>query len=319
MNYLVQRQKRATVIVAIVVVCACGLASCNQVLADSWGTVLLRDDFNSSGTPNPSTWVVNRPGQDESFLGRSHFPNPLSPNYASLLPHVAGGSCVIEHHLYDPYYSGALLGGEIHSVMQFDPTRDYRFEARVKCDGYPNGLVTSFFTYGWDEAECDELDYEFLSNKTNDNTTYPNGDPVQTNTWNETQESPQLVPVAGLDLTQWNTFRLYWRPGESVQWTWLDPVNGETVLRTETVNNLPDEPMSLYFNFWAPTASWGAAYSASLQPVDNPGADQTCSYQIDYVEVCVPEPSTLGLLVAGSVAAGWMAMRRRIARDRNKR
>ena len=40
-----------------------------------------------------------------------------------------------------------FLGGEIHTVMQFEPNRAYRFEARVKCNSYSNGLVTSFFTY----------------------------------------------------------------------------------------------------------------------------------------------------------------------------
>jgi hypothetical protein len=71
--------------------------------------------------------------------------------------------------------------------------------------------------------------------------------------------------------------------------------------------------MSLYFNFWAPTSSWGDAYDAGLQPVSTPEQDQVCGYQIDYVEVCVPEPGMIGLLATAGLAAALIAMRRRKA------
>ena len=45
--------------------------------------------------------------------------------------------------------------------------------------------------------------------------------------------------------------------------------------------------MSLYFNFWAPTADWPKAYDASLKP-DQQDNGVKYEYFIDYVEVRVP-------------------------------
>ncbi len=232
---------------------------------------------------------MNHPGQFWWVQGRTQFPDPGTTT--GPFPSVAGGICTIEHHLYNPWdlaeVNVAFLGGEIRSVREFEPDRVWRIEARVKSDAYPDGLVTSFFSYGFDGSNADELDFEFVSNATNDATTWPAGDPVLTNTWNETIEKPEYVAPAGLDLTEWNTFRIYWDPiARRVDWTWLDPVHGETWLRSETVASaVPDEAMQVYFNFWAPAASWADAYSASLQPVSDPGQNEIHHYSIDWVEV----------------------------------
>ncbi|NOT00652.1 MAG: family 16 glycosylhydrolase [Phycisphaerales bacterium] len=223
---------------------------------------------------------------------------------------MENGILVIEHHLFNPYdlpfddetVPRTFLGGEIHTVQEFDPSMSYCIEARVISHASPNGLVTSFFTYGYDSGRSDEIDFEFLSNKTNDDTTYPGGDPLLTNPWNESHQCPECVIPAGLDLTKWNTFRIYWYPqpdakcpaGGCIQWWWLDPVNGETWLRTEEVDScVPDEPMALYFNFWAPCYTgwgngcgpWDEAADANLQPVNTVGQNQIYRYEIDYVEV----------------------------------
>jgi hypothetical protein len=180
-----------------------------------------------------------------------------------------------------------FLGGEIRTVMQFAPDRAYRFEATVRCFTYPRGLDSSFFLYGWDGAHSDEIDIELISNRTNDNVTYPDGDPVLTNPWNESRQKPVYVVPAGLDLSQWNTFRIYWYPAwHRVDWTWLDPVHGETLLRRETSTSaVPDETMALYFNFWAPADSWPDAYDAGLQPAQTADQDQVVTYHIQRVDV----------------------------------
>jgi hypothetical protein len=164
----------------------------------------------------------------------------------------------------------------------------YRCEARVRNNGYSNGVVTSFFLYGYDGTNSDEIDFEFVSKQVNDEASYPNGDPVLTNPWNESSQNPQYVAPAGLDLSEWNTFRIYWHPGERVEWTWLDPVNGETTLRIETnTPHVADEAMALYCNFWAPTASWGEAHDVNLHPATNAAGNEVWRYDIDYVEVRV--------------------------------
>lgn len=289
------------------VACACVLVPYAQCFAGSWARVF-RDDFDSpvDGMPDPNKWVVNHPGEWWWIQGRTHFPDPNSTD--GPFPRVEDGVCIIEHHLYNPYDLGSpnttFLGGEIHTVMEFEPNRSYRFEAKVKCYSdncssdehpcvsYPNGLVTSFFLYGYDGSRSDEIDFEFLSNKMNDDANYPDGDPVLTNGWNESHQCPEYVVPEGLDLTEWNTFRIYWYPDlRLIDWTWLDPINGETWLRTEAADScVPDELMALYFNFWAPTEDWREAYDPNLQPVDDPNQNEICGYEIDYVEVRVRAP-----------------------------
>ena len=263
-----------------------------QVPGSQWDSVIFRDDFAAPDISGDD-WVINNPNSDWwAPLGRTFFPCPTH-HLGDPFPHIENDACVIEFHKYNHRHLGTpkttFLSGEIHTTMEFAPDRDYRFEARVKSNRSPNGLVTSFFLYGYDGANADEIDFEFVSKKTNDDASYPDGDPVLTNTWNETRERPQYVTNDGFDLAEWNTFRIYWYPDvHRVEWTWIDPAAGETLLRTETnAFFIPNEPMSLYFNFWAPSATWGDAYDAGLQPAQEPGGNDIYTYEIDYVEVRV--------------------------------
>ena len=289
------------------------------------GAPLFRDDFEIDGMPDPSKWVINHPGECWWVMGRTHFPCPEVGWTPGNFPVVEDGHLLIKHHLYNPYHLGTpkwtFLGGEVHTVMEFDPNEAYRFEARVRLNPgdspyvpHPDGLVTSFFLYGYDGSKSDEIDHEFVSKWINDDVTWPNGAPVLTNTWNESFQKPIVVAPEGLDLTQWNTFRIYWDPGERVEWTWLDPLNGETSLRTETdVSFIPDEPMALYFNFWAPCYTgwghgcgpWDDAADSELQPVDFLAENEISAFEIDYVSVVrnpPPVPALRGwgiVLLAG--------------------
>ena len=330
-------------IILILVACTCILLNCAQAFGDSWDSVVFREDCDADGMPDPSKWVINHPPNWWWVMGRTHFPNPDPWLPTSEFPVVTSGVCRIKHHLYNPYDGGnpntTFLGGEIHTFMEFEPNRSYRFEARVRFNPgdppyvpCPNGVVASFFLYGYDGSKSDEIDFEFLTNQMNDDENYPNGDPVFLNTWDESLQKPQClcldcIPPAGLDLTEWNTFRIYWYPDEPcVEWWWLDPVNGWTLLRVETDPAfVPDESMALYFNFWASTAAWPCAYDAGLQPVNDPGENQKCAYEIDYVEVrassVVPALSARGvilffiLLVMGASVG---VIRRRVIKRRMK-
>ncbi|MHC4757731.1 MAG: family 16 glycosylhydrolase [Planctomycetota bacterium] len=260
---------------------------------EAWGEVIFREDFETpeGQMPDPNVWVVNDPNDWWRLQGRSFFPSPVYHPDAPL-PRVENGVCVIEHHHYNPWHLGfpktTFIGGEIHTIRQFEPNISYLFEARVRCDpNDPNGLVTSFFTYGYDGSKSDEIDFEFLSNMINDNLNDPNGDPVLVNTWNESFQQPSYIAPDGLDLSEWNVFRIYWYPAESrIDWSWVDPVNGVTLLRNETdAFYIPDEPMSVYFNFWASTDGWEEAYDPNLNPVSDPCENEIYRYEIDYVEV----------------------------------
>lgn len=280
--------------VRLILVAAAYVQMSGAALGDQWGNVVLRDDFDGPGsTPDTDTWVVNHPDSFWWVQGRTFFPSPIH-HPAAPFPYLNDGKCVIQHHLHNPYHLGTpkttFLGGEIRTVMQFDPSRIYRFEARVRCNTYPGGLVTSFFTYGYDGSNSDEIDFEFLSKQTNDNSRWPAGDPVVVNTWDEGAQCPQYATDTSLDLAVWNTFRIYWHAGERVDWTWINPGVGEVLLRTEASQCLPDQAMSLYFNFWAAQSDWADAHDAGLQPVSESGMNEIHTYEIDYVEVRVPLP-----------------------------
>ncbi|MGB2754696.1 MAG: family 16 glycosylhydrolase [Phycisphaerae bacterium] len=294
------------------VACACVLVFCSPLSGAPWNTIVFEDHFDG-GTLDPAKWVINHPGDWWWVQGRTHFPDPDSTT--GPFPHVDGGACVIEHHHYNPYHLGTpkttFLGGEIHTVQEFAPNTSYRLEARVRNHSYPDGLVTSFFLYGYDGAASDEIDFEFLSKQINNGVTWPNGDPVLTNTWDESQQDPAYAAPQGLSFTdEWVTLRIYWFPSQQrVVWTWLDPVNGETELRDETASAYaPDEAMALYFNFWAATNLWPDAYDANLQPAQDLQSDKTYLYEIDYVEVRTPEPATIMSLLAGTA---WILLRKK--------
>jgi len=308
----------------VVVALAWGLVG--QVFAGpcdgiNFDTVIFREDFDSlEGVPPDSEgrwgrWVVNHPESWWWVQGRTFFPSPTY-HPAGPFPYVRNGVCVFEHYQYNPYHLATpkttFLGGEIHTVMEFEPTQCYRFEAKVRWAKDPSGgvpprgLVTSFFTYGYDVAhgDSDEIDFEYLSNEVFDPPRQ-----VLTNTWDDSQQKPvQVVMADPFDLTEWQIFRIYWCPDPCVKWTWINPSTGEEeLLRTETdPAYIPDEPMQLYFNFWAATAGWPKAYDANLHPdqVDN---GVYYEYWIDDVEVRVPEPASFTVLALG---AAWLLRRR---------
>ena len=301
----------------------CVAVGCQVATGGIWDTadLVFRDDFDSGAAPeapDPCDWVINHPGEGWHVMGRSLFPDPLTTD--GPFPYLEDGVCIIEHHLFNPNHADpkdprVFLGGEIHTVMAFEPDKWYRFEASVRTRDdvtypLPGGLVSSFFTF---ETGGDEIDYEYLSNLIHDDANYPEGDPVVTNTWDDGDPCDEVIRVPGLSLTEWQTFRLYWRPGERVDWTWIDPCGVEVLVRSETdTDYIPDEAMAVYFNFWASDDGWPLAYDEALQPVDEEGLDAIARYEIDYVEVlAVPEPVTLAVFGIGAVAV--LRRRRRCA------
>jgi len=279
----------------------------------NWDTVIFEDDFSAGGPdgqPDPQKWIVNVPEEWWWVQGRSFYPSPVYHPGATF-PQVVNGSCLLEHHSYNPYDLAqehwTFLGGQIRTIEQFPATRAYRFEALVRCDDYPSGLVTSFFTYGHDGAKSDEIDFEFVSKRNNEDPD-PTGDWVLTNTSNESVQNPAWVWVSGLDLTQWNLFRIYWHPGQRVDWTWIpdpDDPSSEVVLRTETdALYIPDEGMGVYSNVWAADSGWPDAYSTDLEPVSEPHMNEVLTFSLDDVRVSVPEPTSAVVLAIGMLVLG---------------
>ncbi len=109
--------------------------------------------------------------------------------------------------------------------------------------------------------------------------------------------------MPNLDLTQFNTFKIRWLPDHT---EWL--VNGTFVSSWADAHPTVDTPIR--FNFWAPDSGWVNAYDANLTAALTPGANQSFTYDIDYVQVStVPVPEPIGGLIVGGIAALFAAIR----------
>ena len=241
------------------------------------GEVLFRDDFNGTGL-DTTKWALGT-----WTLGRTDLGNA---------PVVSGGIARLRFDTFNPADpGGSFLGTEILSRAVFDRGQGIEFEARVRVNPLPNGLVTSFFTYVWRQSSgitySDEIDFEFLSKQINSSPT--TSDPVLTTTWNNWDNNHQIytdpntynsgnVNVAGLNLSQFNIFVIRWLP-DRVEWL----VNGQ-LIRTATTA-VPDEITDIRLNFWAPGKGWTDAFSGKLVPARNARQNQTFYYDVDYVEV----------------------------------
>lgn len=264
-------------------------------------TVLLRDDF-SGGTFNTSTWNV----ANYTFGGnRAWFGNT---------PTLSGGIATLRLDTYNAEHVGNFRGTEIFSNQTFPlGATGVEFEARVRTTMTTRGAVTSFFTYATAPTNgfAHEIDYEFLTNQINGSAT---NHKVLTTSWkdwgapgstfNDGVHHRDANPtVPNLDLTQFNTFKIRWLPDHT---EWL--VNGTLVSSWADAHPTVDTPIR--FNFWAPDSGWVNAYDANLTAALTPGANQSFTYDIDYVQVStVPVPEPIGGLIVGGIDALFAAIR----------
>jgi hypothetical protein len=253
-------------------------------------TVVLFDDFNGPSL-NPSVW-----GTGDWVLGRTTLGNP--PSFAQ----EDGTSFVsLRHDTYNPSDPGRTFrGAELLSLSQFTMGAGKEFEARVRVSSEARGLVMSFFSWGargdnprtW---ETDEIDFEYLSNLP--------ADAVQLTAWNDWKQrytsyndgvhhSDRTATIPGFLRGGWNVLRFRCLT-DRVEWYVND------VLVWTSTNVVPNDPMNIRLNFWAPDSSWAAAYDAGLQPTANPALNQSYRYDIDYVKV-----STLDVAHSITASAG---------------
>jgi len=253
-------------------------------------TVVLFDNFDGP-TLNTSVW-----GTGDWLLGRTTLGNP--PTFG-----VESGTtfATLHHDTYNPSNpGGSFLGAELLSLSQFTVGAGKEFEARVRVSSETRGLVMSFFSWGargtssrtW---ETDEIDFEYLSNLS--------PDAIQLTAWNDWKQrytsyndgihhADQTVTLPGFVRGAWNVLRFRCLT-DRVEWYVND------VLVWSNTNVVPNDPMNVRLNFWAPDSSWAAAYDAGLQPTSNPAANQSLRYDIDYVKV-----STLDVTRSITATAG---------------
>ena len=249
-----------------VLTCAlAGALSLASATAQAGGTVVFHDDFNGTAI-DASAWGIGT-----WTLGRTQLGNA---------PVVSGGIAQLR---FDTW---RFTGAEIYTKANYAVQNGVEFEARVRMNRLPSGLVTSLFTYNTLNAKSDELDIEVLSKQVNLSS---GGAPLLLTTWNDWDEthpayndgvhhSSQTAFIAGLDVNAFHTYTIRWLPGRT---EWL--VDG--ILVASSTLAQPDLAAPLRLNFWAPASSWTEAYDAQLKPVGNKRQNKSYFYDIDWVEI----------------------------------
>ncbi len=283
------------------------LFSASSLTADA--QVLLRDDFDGTGNVDSTVWRLPF-GSEGSFVGRTQFRGDSAVDLPQqgIAATTGTDNLVAELHLdsysvIDP--GNAFLGTDLLTKRNFGLGGGLSFEGRMRLDPASDvlgGTVGGFFTYdlqgdsppGSGTFFRDEIDFELIGNQTVGAATQD----IATNYWNDGGFSNggdlQFHDVAGLDLTQFQDYRVDWTP-QSIKWY----VNNNLV-RTQTTD-VPDDPQKLHLNLWAPDSGFSAAFNAALQPTAVEANNERTTLQVDYVEVSRFNTTTSGnLLTDGS-------------------
>ncbi len=250
----------------------------------AWSQTLLVDEFNGTGLINQQNWRLAF-GGDGAFFGQTQLRTDLTADY----PSQVGGSAILD---IDTFIddgmggsTGSFLGTEINTKRNFARAGGLRVEARVRLDNPPAGVVGGIFLFDVTRSNTagdlvrDEIDFLLLGNEVASGTNRP-----FTNIWNDgpfTGEGSGGDPAfAGSvpSLTDFHDYRIDWLPNR-VEW-YVD----DMLVRTQT-SNIPDDPMNFRLNYWVPDAGFSEAYSPSLLPAANAGANQTFQLEVDRVEI----------------------------------
>ncbi|MCX6879942.1 MAG: SUMF1/EgtB/PvdO family nonheme iron enzyme [Verrucomicrobia bacterium] len=235
--------------------------------------VLFWDDFKDATLGN--RWELA-----DWTLGRSQLKDAPSIDQTT-------GTIVFRHHTYNPDHPGSkFLSQEIATDQPFSRGTGVEFSARIRMTSQPDGLVSGMFPYLDAGGLKDEIDIEVLSKM---NPTL-GGDRFDANSWNDfngtfppaaSQREHNTVTVVGLDVEQWHVWTIRWLPNR-VEWL-VDGrlVNPKPADPAQMV--VPDQPMKLRFNLWAPESSWSEAYDPSLVPVSSEVLDSVAKMEIDWV------------------------------------
>ncbi|MBV9866090.1 MAG: family 16 glycosylhydrolase [Abitibacteriaceae bacterium] len=271
----------------------------------------MRDDFNApfdnQNVLDPSKWSMY---DNTTAYGRTQFGNPPtlgSDNDTNFL------RLSLSNYNYnaDPDYP--FKGIEMFSAP-FSRGIGKEFEARARVTNLPPGLIAAFWAYGsrgtWQTPDfrSDEIDIELLSKQPHNSlllTNWNDWNP-QNPTYNDgIHHSSQAVNAAGVDWTQWNTYKIRWLP-DRTEWY----VNNTLVLTMAAAH--PDDPLTVRFNVWAPASDWPEAYSSNLTATTNSSLASSYNFDVDWVEVrsVVPTlslditPNTFSEAAGSSAATG---------------
>ena len=273
-------------------IAALAAISCSWIatpIASAQTQVVLDEQFDGNAV-DTSVFTFSGSG-DESFFGRTQLNSPQLPG-AFDAPTVANGVLQLEINSFNPFAPGTFfLADEIRTIQQFAPTstNGFSFETRARfVDDATNplspGLIGGAFLFGVDPVafplERDEIDFELLSN-------FPM-DSVLTNVFNDdgftSAGDGQFVSVPGLDLTEFNDFRI-----ETTLSSTQFFVNN-TLVRNET-ENLALEPQDFRLNINVQGPEFADAFSPLIQPTTDPALNETFIFEIDSLVINEIDPN----------------------------
>lgn len=278
-------------------------------MATSVGVVaeaqLLRDDFDGTGNVDTTVWRL--PFDTEgTFVGQTQFRGDASVDMPQqgIAATTGTDDLVTEIHLdsysvIDP--GNAFLGTDLLTKRDFARGGGLTFEGRLRLKptidigpaGAPTssapiegGAINGFFSFDVSRESSpgvevrDEIDFELLSNQVVGGTQQ-----VLTNVFDEdgfvgpeSAGNGAFVTVGGVNLTEFNNYKVEWTP-QAVKWY----VN-DNLVRVET-EDVPDDPQKLHFNLWAPDSGFASAFDAALTPTADTAQNKRFTAQLDYVEV----------------------------------
>ena len=277
-------------------------------------TVLWREEFNQNfdilNNVNLELQTEVVQGDGSTFIPIvDNFPNDIvvgtqlrQENSGGILPTVInagadGASLRLRLDTYNPTAGipgDSYLGTAIKTQDTFNlEDGGLAFEASLRLvDSNENplsrGIIAGFFSYTpiIVDGRRDEIDFEILSNDIDDgqnNNTEPN---IFTNVFDNddfeqsgifsTIDLGVFPELQGIDLTDFNTFRIEWHP-EQILWF----INGVEI--REELNTIPDRDMSIYLNIWA--NGFAQAVDTLLLPANSSQSNQTFFYDVDYLQL----------------------------------
>ena len=259
--------------------------------ADGQTTVIVDEQFNGDAV-DTSVFTFSGSG-NESFFGRTQLNSPQLPGTFDA-PTVANGVLQLELNSYNPFAPGRFfLADEIRTVQEFAPTPDFglSFETRARfVDDATNplapGLIGGAFLFGVDTTAFplvrDEVDFELLSNFSQD--------AIFTNVFNDDNFSSagnfQFTSVPGLDLTEFNDFRI------ETTLSSTDFFVNDQLVRTDTTD-LAIDPQDFRLNINAQGPEFTAAFSDEIQPTANPAENETFIFEVDSLVISEIDPGEL--------------------------
>jgi hypothetical protein len=224
------------------------------------------EDFNG-GAVDESIWIY--PTGDASFNGRTQM--------RIAYPSVSKGLLHLQFDTYNPTANpvgNSFYGSEIILRKPIERGTGLIVEIRARMVTPVKGLVGGVFLYKYFPAtqKHSEIDFELISNMPNQ---------VQTNIYaNEPLGigHPDFAGIPNFDMTQFNNYRVEWLP-DRVRWF----VNNQLVRENSAL--VPNEPLNLHLNFYAPECNWAIACAANLHPASIPESNKTYFFDIDWVRI----------------------------------